>query len=270
MANFKEQYGPWALVAGGAQGIGEAYSRELARRDLNVAVLDVSEEAIQQFVPTLSEYGVDTLPLCLDLSSPSIARDVTEQLADRELGLLVYNAGLADVGPFYKSDRDLGWERSKLAVNVTGPFELTHALARPMLQRRRGGIVLMSSGAGLQGSPFYAHYAATRAYNLVLAASLWREFKPYNVDVLGVAAGMTISTAAAGYQHLDTSEFQTTDALVGEALEALGNQPTLVAGEANRKGREFLNQLPEAELVEMMAQHAITNFLEGEEPEQVL
>ena len=87
------------------------------------------------------------------------------------------------------------------------------------LSRRRGGIILMSSGAGLQGAPYYSHYAATRAYNIVLAESLWAEFKPHDVDVLACVAGMTLSTAAKGYQHLDTSEFQTTDELVLHACD---------------------------------------------------
>ena len=63
MSDFKNQYGPWALVAGGAQGIGEAYSRELARRGLNVAIIDVSKDALDTFVPALAtEFGVDLLP----------------------------------------------------------------------------------------------------------------------------------------------------------------------------------------------------------------
>ncbi len=269
MSDFVARYGPWALVAGGAQGIGEAYSRELAQRGLNVAVIDVSEEALATFCPALaSEHSVEVLPLHIDLAAPDLTEQVGAALGDRELGLLVYNAGIADVGPFYKAETGIELEHKRLAINVSGPFNLTYELAKPMLARKRGGIILMSSGAGLQGSPYYTHYAATRAYVLVLAESLWAEFKPYHVDVLGVAAGMTLSTAAAGYQHLDTSTFQTTDELVAEVMAALGQQGMLIAGEINRQGREFMKELPRDQLIEMMAGHAITNFLDGEVPEQ--
>ncbi|MBW2496685.1 MAG: SDR family NAD(P)-dependent oxidoreductase [Deltaproteobacteria bacterium] len=269
MSEFKEKYGPWGLVAGGAQGIGEAYSRYLAAQGLNVAVIDFSREALDRFAPALSsEFGIECLPLEIDLSRSDLLPAVVDAIGEREVGMLVYNAGLADVGPFYKADTGLEYELSKIAINVTGPFVLSYHFGREMLRRRRGGIVLMSSGAGLQGSPYYAHYSATKAYDIVLAEALWGEFKPYGVDVLACVAGMTLSTAAKGYQHLDTSTFQTTEELVDEAMAALGRQSTLVAGEFNRKGRELTKDLPREKLIEIMGQHAIENFLGGKPPEQ--
>jgi len=271
MTDFKAKYGPWALVAGGAQGIGEAYSRHLAGQGLNVAVIDVSREALDAFAPQLVEqYGVECLPLEIDLSRTDLLAAVTEAIGDREVGMLVYNAGLADVGPFYKADTGLDFELMKIAINVTGPFVLSYHFGREMLRRRRGGIVLMSSGAGLQGSPYYAHYSATKAYDIVLAEALWGEFKPYDVDVLACVAGMTLSTAAKGYQHLDTSKMQTTEELVEEAMGALGNQPMLIANEFNRKNRELTKDMPQTKLIEIMARHAIDNFLGGKPPEQNL
>ena len=187
---------------------------------------------------------------------------------DREIGLLVYNAGLADVGPFYKKDSGLELEQKRIAVNVTGPLVLSYHFGKPMLARRSGGIILMSSGSGLQGSPYYAHYSATKAYDITLAEALWGEFKPYNVDVLACVAGMTLSTAASGYQHLDTSAFQTTEELVDEAMAALGQQSTLLCGEHNRKNRETMLQLPREKQIEIIGRHAIENFLGGETPPQ--
>ena len=271
MNGIKDRYGPWALVAGGAQGIGAAYSRFTAAAGLNVIVLDVSAEALDEFVPGLQqEYPIDALGLPIDLARADLVDAIADAIGEREVGLLIYNAGLADVGPFYKADTGLPWELAKIAVNVSGPFLLSYHFGKGMLARRRGGIILMSSGAGLQGSPYYAHYSATRAYNIVLAEALWGEFKPYNVDVLACVAGMTLSTAAKGYQHLDTSNFQTTEELVEEAMAALGQQCTLIAGEHNRKNREMIKDLPREQLIEIMAQHAIDNFLGGEPPEQNL
>jgi short-subunit dehydrogenase len=269
MSDFIQQYGPWALIAGGAQGIGAAYARHVAAAGLNVIVIDASAEALDEFVPALQQaYKVEILGLHIDLARPDLIEAVSDAVGDREVGMLIYNAGLADVGPFYKTDTGLEWELAKIAVNVTGPFLLSYHFGKGMLTRQRGGIILMSSGAGLQGSPYYAHYSATRAYNIVLAEALWGEFKPCNVDVLACVAGMTLSTAAKGYQHLDTSTFQTTDELVSEAMAALGQQCTLIAGAHNRKNREMIKDLPREKLIEIMAQHAIDNFLDGEVPEQ--
>lgn len=269
MTIFTDKYGPWALIAGGAQGIGEAYSRYAAAQGLNVAVLDLSAAALEALLPELEkQHGVETLGLEIDLGRPDVLTEVVAALDDREVGLLVYNAGIADIGPFYKEGGSLEFEQHKLAVNVTGPLVLTYHFARPMLQRKRGGIVLMSSGAGLHGSPYYGHYSATKAYDMVLAQALWGEFKPYNVDVLACVAGMTLSTAAESYQHLDTSGFQTPGELVEEAMAALGQQSTLIAGDEHRQGRELLNQLPLDQRIEFVGSHAVNNFHEGKVPDQ--
>jgi len=271
MSDFTERYGPWALIAGGAQGIGEAYTRDLAAKGLNVVVLDIAREALNEFVPAVEhEYEVECLGVEVDLARPDLLDFVTRAVGDREIGLLVYNAGLADVGPFYKADTGLEYELMKSAINVTGPFVLSYHFAKPMLARKSGGIILMSSGAGLQGAPYYAHYSATKAYDIVLAEAMWGEFKPYNVDVLACVAGMTLSTAAKGYEHLDTSTFQTTTELVEETMAALGKQCTLIAGELNRQARQVLNAMPKEQLIEVMSQHAIENFLGGEAPKQNL
>jgi len=269
MSAFSQQYGPWALIAGGAQGIGEAYARHLAKKGLNLVIVDLSAQAIGALLPELErEYKVETLGIELDLAQPDTLDIVTAAIGDRQVGMLIYNAGIADVGPFYKEDGSLDFELKRLAVNVTGPLVFSYHFAKNMLARKKGGIVLMSSGAGLQGSPYYAHYSATKAYDIALAQALWYEFKPYNVDVLACVAGMTLSTAAEAYQHLDTSTFQTTDELVIETLEALGKQSTLIAGEHNRENREVLAQFPTDTQIELIASHPITNFLGGEVPKQ--
>ena len=271
MLEFAKKYGPYAVVAGGAQGIGAAYARYIAERGMNLILLDNDGDALQRFTAELLDaYNVACIPVELDLGGNNLQQEVDAAVGSKEVGLLVYNAGLADVGPFFKKETGLAFELKKIAVNVSGVFLLTHLLARRMLARRRGGIVLMSSGAGLIGSPYYAHYSATKAYNIALGQALWAEFKPYNVDVLAVAAGMTLSTASAGFEHIkDRSQFQTPEALVDEAMQALGKQPLLVAGEQHRKNHELSKQLPQEQLIELMAEHAINNFLQ-EPPKQAL
>ena len=212
-----ECYGPWALVAGGARGIGAAFGQHFASQGLNLVVIDNSGDALETFKRDIvNAHGVECLTINLDLSRPDMLELITSQVGHREVGLLVYNAALADVGPFYKKETGLEYEKAKIAINVTGPMVLSYHFGKAMLARNSGGIILVSSGAGLQGSPYYSHYSATKAYSITLAEALWGEFKPHNVDVLACIAGMTLSTAEGGYKHLDTSTFQTTDQLVDE------------------------------------------------------
>ena len=271
MSEFKEKYGPWALVAGGAQGIGEAWSRYAAARGVNVIALDVDESALDRIGKALpEEFGVECLPVKVDLSADDMLEQVIDAVGDREVGLLVYNAAIADVGPFFKENSGLDFEKARIAVNIVGPMLLTYHFAKPMLRRRGGGIVLMSSGAGLKGAAFYAAYSASKAYSITLAEALWYEFRPYNVDVLAVAAGMTLSTAARGFGHLDTSGFQTPEECVAEAMETLGKEPRIISGEAHRAGHAQLDKLPNTQAIEAMAQHALSDFLGGTPPEQAV
>lgn len=271
MSGFTEKYGPWALVAGGARGIGEAYSRYAAAQGLNVIIIDREPSALEAITQDLTDkYGVECLPVNVDLSAPDMLEKVVDVVGDREVGLLVYNAGIADVGPFFKSDTGLDFEKMRIAVNVTGPLLLTYHFARPMLRREAGGIVLMSSGAGLKGAPYYAHYSATKAYDIALGQALWAEFKPYNVDVIAVAAGMTLSTAAEGFKHLDTSNFQTPTELVDEVMGALGKMPMLVAEANHRANHEKMKVLPDEVIIDYLANHAINNFLGGSPPKQAI
>ncbi len=259
------------MVAGGAQGIGEAWSRFIAERGVNVIALDIDDRALGEIARTVpEEFGVECLPVKIDLAADDMLEQVVDAVGDREVGLLVYNAAIADVGPFFKTQTGLDFEKTRIAVNVTGPTVLTYHFAKPMLKRRAGGIVLMSSGAGLKGAAYYAAYSATKAHTINLAEALWYEFRPYNVDVLAVAAGMTLSTAASAFQHLDTSGFQTPEECVAEAMQVLGKEPLIISGDAHRSGHETLNQLPTSLAVEAMAQHALNDFLGGSAPEQAV
>src|SRR5262249_54170775 len=125
----------------------------------------------------------------VDLGSPGTLDDVRRAVGDTEVGLLVYNAAHALVGPFL--EQPLAEKLRVLDVNCRGPLILSDELGRPMVQRGRGGIILMSSLAGTQGTPLVATYAATKAFNLVLGESLWDELRGRGVDVLACRAGAT-------------------------------------------------------------------------------
>ena len=271
MSEFKQKYGPWALVAGGALGIGEAWSRYIAGQGINVIALDVNQEALDAIGETLpKEFGVECLPVKVDLSAEDMLDQVIKAVGDREVGLVVYNATISDVGPFFKDGFDIDFEKKRIAVNVSGPVLLTYHFARPMLARRAGGIIYMASGAGLRGAAYYSAYSATKSHNIALAEALWYEFRQYDVDVLAVVAGMTLSSVKEGFKHLDTSGFQTPEQCVTEAIQTLGKHPRIISGEEHRAGQEQMAQLPNTQAIEFMAQHAIENFLGGSPPEQHL
>jgi short-subunit dehydrogenase len=197
---FRERYGPWAVVAGAAEGLGAAFTRELARHGLHVALADVDGDAAERLAGALhAEHGVEALPVTVDLGAADAVERLLAALGPREPGLLVYNAALAYVGPFLAQSPES--MLAQVDVNCRGPLRLCRALAPGMVARGRGGIVLLSSMAGISGHALVASYGATKAFNLVLAESLWTELRPHGVDVLGdkdVEASSAAAPRAAG------------------------------------------------------------------------
>jgi hypothetical protein len=134
-------------------------------------------------------HNVKAMPLQADLTNPDILNLLDGTIADREISLLVYNAALSPMGPFLGTS--LETHEKTIQLNCLGPMKLTHYFGQKMKERGKGGIILMSSMAGFQGSPFVAHYSATKAYNRVLAEALWEELGEYGVNVMACVAGAT-------------------------------------------------------------------------------
>jgi short-subunit dehydrogenase len=139
----------------------------------------------------VTRFGVEVLVISQDLAAPDAMERIVAAVEDREIGFLVYNAGLASVGSFFENG--LEYERQRLNINCGSPLALVFQYGEKIKKRRRGGIVIMSSGTGLIGSPYYTHYGATKAYDIVLAEGLWFELQHDNVHVLSCIAGLTSS-----------------------------------------------------------------------------
>jgi len=114
---------------------------------------------------------------------------------DIDVGLVVNNAGSWEFGPML--EHDLGDEMRVLDVNTRAPLVLSHTFGRKLAERGRGGMIFVSSGAALQGTPNQVNYAATKAYMLHLAEGLSAELKPQGVDVLCTVPGPVRTEGAA-------------------------------------------------------------------------
>jgi short-subunit dehydrogenase len=127
-----------------------------------------------------------------------------------------------------------------------------------MAERGRGGIVLMTSMSAAAGGAYIAAYAATKAFDLVLAEALWMELGQRDVDVLSVVAGLTDTPAMRRSGAVTDDSAMTPmdpDDVAAEALDALGGRggPVLVAGAANREAGAMFWPLPRADLVAGMS-----------------
>jgi uncharacterized protein len=189
---FAEKYGPWAFVAGASTGIGAALSHEAARRGLNVLMLARGAARLDEAARSVrSAHGVEVRTLAADLADPGIAPRVEEAAAGLEVGLFVYNAAVAPAGRFL----DVGLDKHLLsvAVNCATPVSLCHLLAPAMVARGRGGIALVSSNGGIAGAVNFSTYNAGKAFEWILAETLWAELGESGVDVTTILVGATAS-----------------------------------------------------------------------------
>ncbi|MCL2806172.1 MAG: SDR family NAD(P)-dependent oxidoreductase [Treponema sp.] len=239
---FWKKYGPCALVAGGSDGLGAAFAESLASRGMNLVLMAREKDRLEATANRIREkYSVDVLPFAVDLGDFEKVKNI---LADINvfIGLLVYNAAYAPIGLFENTSE----EQLSLAaaVNVKTPLLLAKLLCAPMIQNRRGGIVLMSSLAGEQGSPKLAAYAATKSFNTILAEGLWKELRPHGVDVIGCCAGAILTP---GYEQAEKTKQApgtlTASKVAQLTLKALGKGPVIVPGFVNKIARFALARL---------------------------
>ena len=235
--SFQARYGKWAIVAGASEGLGAAYAAELAARGLNLVLVARRSELLQALADELcTKYHIQTKLIVQDLSAPDAAEQIVMKTAELEIGLLIYNAAFSAIGPFLK--KSLDDHLKEIHTNALTPLKSVYLLAQQMLERKRGGIVLMSSLSAFQGSAYISTYSATKAFNIVLAEGLWEEWSSLGVDVLVCVSGAVRTpnyvssepepTGGLGDMTIDP------DQVVREALNALGKQPYVIPGRVNR------------------------------------
>ncbi len=233
MSGFRERYGPWALVAGASAGLGAAFARELAARGLGLVLLARRGDALERLAAELrARRGVEIRTAAVDLGRPDLLEVLGPLASGLEIGLVVYNAAHSAIGPFL--ERPLAEQVRVVDVNCRGPVLLAHALGGPMARRGRGGIVLMTSLSGSQGNPWLASYAASKAFDLVLAEGLWAELRGHGVDVLACRAGATRTAGFEASRPRRSVPVQEPEQVVARALAALGRGPAVVSGGLNR------------------------------------
>ena len=225
--DFNEQYGPWALVAGASEGLGAAFADECASRGCNVALIARRQELMEETAAGIRErHDVETRTLVADLGRPDIAELVASVTDDLDVGFFVYNAAAAPQGLFVNVP--LKVHMQNIAVNVTTPTVLSHMLGKKMVDRGRGGLVLVSSGAAHGGMKIFTTYAAAKAYELILGEGLWDEFRDHGVDALGYVVGATATptfSASTEQDAVKATNARTPQQVAAQLFEVLGKGP---------------------------------------------
>ncbi|WP_211268895.1 SDR family NAD(P)-dependent oxidoreductase [Actinoplanes subtropicus] len=249
MTEFAERYGPWAVVAGASQGIGEAFARALAGRGTNLVLVARRPEPLTALAEALP---VRTVTVAADLATAAGLAAVFAATAELEVGLVVANAAYWPSGLFV--DAAEGDLQRIIDLNCGAPVRLARHYLPPMAARRRGGLIVMSSASGLQGNPLLTAYAASKAFGAVLAEGLWWEMRGSGVDVTACVAGAVSTPGLTAGGRRPPPGTVAPDEVAAAALAGLGRGPRVVPGALMRVSTALMSRLmPRKSAIDLMA-----------------
>jgi 3-oxoacyl-[acyl-carrier protein] reductase len=184
--------GKTALVTGGSRGLGRAIALALAGQGADVAInYRGNAEAADEVAAKIASMRRRAVTIQGDTSAGRDACEAIVKEALEGLGaidILVNNAGITRDNLLMRMDGD-EWD-AVIGTNLSGPFWMTRAIARPMMKARSGRIINMSSAAGRMGNPGQANYAAAKAGLIGLTKTTARELASRGITCNAIAPGL--------------------------------------------------------------------------------
>ena len=235
MSFSTSKYGPWALVTGASSGLGAEYCRQLAAEKMNIVLVARRQDRLEVLANAIeTEHGIETRIIAADLTADGECARLCSETDDLEIGLLVNNAGYAMAGDYHLLDSDR--QVNMTVLNCVVPVLLTNHYLPRMIERKRGGMIFLASTASYQPTASMGTYGATKAFNLMLGESLWKECQPHGIDSLAVSPGFTRTEFNDVAQITNTGSFRvaTADSVVAASLRKLGHGPSFVHGWLNK------------------------------------
>jgi len=235
--NFKTKYGPWALVTGASSGIGKEFAKLLAKAGLNVVLLARRKHLLETLATELSEqYSIETKIIDIDLTNDDCMGKIESLTNELDIGLLINNAGAGFPGAYLKGTLESRTQVIKL--NIMMPAQLTYLFGNKMREKKRGGIIMVSSVGARLAAPYLANYSATKAFLLSLGESLNIELEKDNIDVTVLMPGATKTEMAekegADFSHVPDAMWSSAEYMASAGLTALGNKAVVTPGALNK------------------------------------
>lgn len=225
------KYGPWAVIAGGSEGVGAELARQLSDQGINLVLLARKPEPLAAIAADVADRGVEVRTVQQDLLDPG-ALDAVRAVTDGvDVGLFVYNAGSNTYrGEFVESEMD--GIQGVIDLNITAPLAFLRHFGNRLKHRGSGGIIVLGSAASFVGHANISTYPAVKAFLRIFVEGLWLELKPHNVDVLELCLGLTRTPAMErlGYDFDKPGQKSSDPAVVArEGLEHLADGPSWLA-----------------------------------------
>jgi len=229
------------LITGASSGIGEAFAWRLADKGHNLVLVARSEEKLHELCDDLMlKHKISAHYIAADLLKDDAVARVHDETQKHgfEIDWLINNAGFGSMGDFAKLDG--GNELNIIRLNVVALVSLTHRYLAGMRERKSGTIINVSSTTGFQPLPFFATYAATKAFVTSFTEAIAEENRPFGIKILALCPGTTKTNFFAASNIDDPVQIkglQTPEQVVETALKAVRNgKSKVVSGWTNYLG----------------------------------
>jgi len=257
MSEFRDSYGPVALVTGASSGIGKGFAEELAARGLDLVITARRRERLEELAASLrAQHGVKVDVIVADLSDPGAPQLLADATQGQDIGLVVSNAGFSVRG--YHETLNPAELTEMLMVDCYAPLHLSHRFLPRLKARGRGGLIMVSSIEALMGCPFSAAYAAMKALVVHLGEGLFAEAAAAEsrVDILTCCPGATDTEAGerAGVDMSKIPNLQDPRELAAITLDNIANGPTCFPNAAYKAQFDGMLAMPKADALRAMAQ----------------
>ena len=266
---------PLAVVTGASSGIGLHLAEELTRRGYDVVacaedVDDLDDEAAEQRVSGDDGAGRRIVPVRADLATAEGVETLVTRVKSlgRPVDVLALNAGVGVAGPFV--DTPLEDDLRLISLNVTSVVHAAKRLLPPMVRRGAGAVLVTSSVAGIMPGPWYATYAASKAFLLSFAEAVRHELRDTGVTVTALMPGPTDTHFfdRAGMDGTAVDDMPKDDPadVARDGIEALlkGEDHVVAHSWRNKVQAGLLKGMPEPAKA---ATHARMTKPKGDEPE---
>ena len=263
MKKVNGYYGTWALVAGAAEGIGEGFCNVLAENGFNIILVDINTGAMHELASKIRrEHHVETMELPIDLASAEAAMDCMKAVTSTDCRLMVYVAAYSRVCRFNTLDPT---ELDRfLTINTRTLLHLVHGFSNRLIAASKtGGILLVSSLAGLIGPSHVATYAATKAFSIRLTEALYQELKDQDIDItvccMGTVSTPTYWKSKPSFEKMKPPVMQPAE-VARYAISRLGVKPICIPGITNRLQYLFLMNVIPRRLASRLVNNAMNKM----------
>jgi uncharacterized protein len=181
-----------ALITGASSGFGLEFAKLFAKDKFDLVITARPDSDIEKTAEDLKkDYGVNVIPLKIDLSEADSAGKLFKIIKDRKINVdyLINNAGIGNFGRF--ADNAFEKEHELLELNIVSLAELCHHFIPDMVKRGGGRILNVASIAAFQAGAYYATYFASKAFVLLFSEALAIEYKKDNITVTALCPGIS-------------------------------------------------------------------------------